>query len=62
MPSSGTQILARAIKEGSELERRLAIQLAPVQDADVQKALLAASKDANKEVAVIALARLAGTP
>jgi hypothetical protein len=58
----GTQILARAIKEGSELERRLAIQLAPVQDADVQKALLGASKDANKEVAVIALARLAGTP
>ncbi|MCA9591992.1 MAG: HEAT repeat domain-containing protein [Myxococcales bacterium] len=57
----GTQVLARAIKEGSELERRLAIQLASPDDPDVQKALQDAAKDGNKEVAVIALAKLAGT-
>jgi hypothetical protein len=57
---SGVATLLRAIGQGTEAERRLAIRLAPFSDKDVVAAIEKATKDADKEVKVIALARLAG--
>lgn len=53
-------LLVTALEHGSEDERRLAIQLAPLSDARVAAALDRARSDANAEVRVIALARLLG--
>lgn len=58
----GATLLARAIKEGTNAERRLAIQVAPVTDPDVQKALADATKDEDPDVRVMALARSLGVP
>lgn len=56
---SGLAALIRAIGQGTEGERRLAIQLAPLSDKDVVAAIEKAGKDSDKEVQVMALARLA---
>ncbi len=58
----GATFLARAIKQGTQTERRVAIQLAPVTDPDVQKALSEATRDADPDVKVMALARSLGVP
>lgn len=58
----GATLLARAIQEGTQAERRVAIQMAPVTDPDVEKALAAATKDKNPDVQVMALARSLGVP
>ncbi len=58
----GATLLARAIKDGTNTERRLAIQVAPVTDGDVQKALAAATKDTDPDIRVMALARSLGVP
>lgn len=58
--SSGVATLIRAVAQGTDAERRLAIQLVPLADKDAVAALEKASKDADKEVKVMALARLAG--
>ncbi|MBK7579220.1 MAG: hypothetical protein IPI67_03350 [Myxococcales bacterium] len=58
--ASGVATLLRAVKEGTEAERRLAIQLIPFSDKDAVLAIEKASADSDKEVKVIALARLAG--
>lgn len=59
--SIGIAVLYRAITDGTESERRLAIQLAPLSDADVAKVIEKAMKSDDKEVRVMALARMAGT-
>lgn len=56
----GATILARFIKEGTQTERRVAIQVAPVTDPDVLHALGAATHDADPDVRVMALARSLG--
>ena len=58
----GRALLARAIAEGTEPERRLAIQLAPTSDPDVKKAIDKASKSDDRQVRVMALARLVDEP
>ncbi len=58
--SVGVAVLYRAITDGTESERRLAIQLAPLSDTDVAQAIEKATKSDDKEVRVMALARLAG--
>jgi HEAT repeat protein len=60
--ATGVAVLIRAVKEGTEAERRLAIQLVPLDDADARGAVESATKDTDKEVRVMALARLAGDP
>lgn len=57
----GVAVLIRAVQEGTEGERRTAIQLVPLSDTDALDAVKKATKDQDKEVRVIALARLAGT-
>lgn len=54
----GNAVLVRAAKEGSTLERRLALRLAPTSDADVLAALRDAAKSDDADVKVMALARL----
>jgi hypothetical protein len=56
--------LTRAAKDGSvdEDERRLALRALPLDDAPAQKALAAASTDADSEVRVVALSRLLDVP
>ncbi|HEY3235269.1 MAG TPA: HEAT repeat domain-containing protein [Polyangiaceae bacterium] len=54
----GLAVLARAIASGTESERRLAIQSAPMTDRTIFQKVKAAAKDDNAEVAVVALARL----
>jgi hypothetical protein len=58
----GRAKLVRAIREGTLLERRLAIELAPLPDADVLRALDDAKKNDDAEVRVLALARLLDVP
>ncbi len=58
----GATLLAKAIKEGTDSERRVAIQVAPVTDSDVAKALADATKDEDPDVRVMALARSLGIP
>jgi HEAT repeat protein len=59
--SIGIAVLYRAITDGTESERRLAIQLAPLSDPDVLSVIQKQKKSDDKEVRVMALARLAGT-
>jgi hypothetical protein len=58
----GTALLARAINEGSAPERRLAIAVAPLADTDVRKSIQKASRSDDREVRVMALARLLDDP
>lgn len=58
--TSGVATLIRAVGQGTEGERRLAIQLVPLSDKDAVAAVEKATRDADNEVKVIALARLAG--
>lgn len=58
----GATLLARSITEGTNTERRLAIQVAPVTDANVRKALAKATKDQDPDIRVMALARSLGVP
>ncbi|MFO0566075.1 MAG: hypothetical protein U0263_10465 [Polyangiaceae bacterium] len=60
--TSAEQVLINAVSQGTESERRLAIQLVSLSDPDAIAALEKATKDPDKEVKVIALARLAGAP
>jgi hypothetical protein len=54
---TGNSVLVRAVKEGALDERRLAIRLVPL-STDGATALLDASRDADKHVAMLADARL----
>lgn len=54
--------LAQASRDGSEGERRLALQLLPSEHPETEQLLLEASKDGNAQVQLIALVRLAGRP
>lgn len=54
----GVTILARAVREGTDTERRLAIQVAPLSDRDVRTALDAAARDGDPQIQVAALSRL----
>ncbi|HMJ10518.1 MAG TPA: HEAT repeat domain-containing protein [Polyangiaceae bacterium] len=54
----GATVLARAVREGTDAERRLAIERAPFWDSDVRKAVHAAAKDPDLSIRVAALARL----
>jgi hypothetical protein len=56
----GLAVLIRAVKDGTEDDRRLAIQLVPLSDLDAHAAVEKAESDPDKEVRVMALARLAG--
>jgi len=58
--ASGLAALIRAVAQGTEAERRLAIQLVPSSDKDALAAIEKATKDSDREVKVMALARLAG--
>jgi HEAT repeat protein len=52
-------VLTRAISEGTEGERRLALRVAPFADSDVRKAVHDASSDADLAIRIEALTRLA---
>jgi hypothetical protein len=54
----GTAVLLRSIREGTREERRLAVRLAPLHDPEVCKELKRAWADPDREVRVMALARL----
>jgi hypothetical protein len=54
----GTAVLLRAVQEGTREERRLALRLAPVADPDVQRELQHSSADSDRDVQVMALARM----
>jgi len=56
----GAAVLARAIKAGTQAERRLAIRLGDLSDQAVLAASKAASKDDDRKARVMALARLVG--
>ena len=56
--SLGVVRLTRALEHGTTEERRLAIQQAPVDDPDARRAIEAAAADENRQVRVMALARL----
>ena len=58
----GAAVLLRAMKDGTRDERRLAIRLAPGSDPDVAGELERASKDEDRDIKVMALARLASDP
>jgi len=60
LAATGTARLLAFAQHGSEEERRLALRLLPATAAETEAALLAASKDPNPEVQVIAWARLLG--
>lgn len=55
-------VLARAISDGSDDEKRLAIMSAPLSDPSIQKALEKASTSPSPEVTPLVLARLAELP
>ena len=54
----GVAALLRAVLDGTPNERSLAIRMAPLEDVDVVKALEKASKEHDREMKVMALARL----
>lgn len=56
----GQAVLARAVQHGTQDERRLAIRMLPLDDPDARKAVEKAAKDEDKDVQVMAWARLAG--
>ena len=56
----GAAVLARAIKDGTQAERRLAIRLGDLADQAVLGATKAAAKDNDRKARVMALARLVG--
>jgi hypothetical protein len=58
----GTALLARGIREGTAAERRLAMATAPLSDTDVRKSLVQATKSDDREVRVLALARMLDDP
>jgi hypothetical protein len=58
--ATGVAVLIRAVAEGTEAERRLAIQWVPLSDPDARREVDKAAKADDPEVRVIALARLAG--
>ena len=55
-------VLARAIAEGSDDERRLAVMAAPLQDASIKEALEKAAKSPAPDVTPLILGRLAELP
>ncbi len=55
--ASATTLLARTIADGSAEERRYAIRVAPLENAEVRRLIDEASKDGDSQVKVIALAR-----
>jgi hypothetical protein len=55
---AGIAVLLRAIADGTPTERSLAIRVTPLDDADVVRAIEKASKERDREVRVMALARL----
>lgn len=55
-------VLARAIADGSDDERRLAVMAAPLQDKSVKNALEKAAKSPSPEVTPLVLARLSELP
>jgi hypothetical protein len=55
---TGVAALLRAVTEGTPAERSVAIRVAPLDDADVVKALEKSGKERDLEVKVMALARL----
>lgn len=59
---AATTLLARAIVEGSDDERLLAIRLAPIADGAVVRATLDAAKTGAPRVKLVALERLATLP
>ncbi|MEZ4221251.1 MAG: hypothetical protein R3B13_09985 [Polyangiaceae bacterium] len=56
----GQAVLTRAVRDGTQAERRLAIRLVGLADADARKAVDKAAEDEDKDVQVMAWARLAG--
>jgi HEAT repeat protein len=56
----GQAVLTRAVQQGTQDERRLAIRMLPLDDPDARKAVEKAAKDEDKDVQVMAWARLAG--
>ena len=60
--SAAIAVLARAIADGSDDERRLAVVAAPLQDKSVKEALEKAAKSPSPEVTPLVLARLAELP
>ncbi len=55
---TGLVLIAKAITDGTTVERSLAIRMAPLDDRDALEAIRKAAKAADKKVAVMALARL----
>ena len=58
----GTAVLFRALREGTQQERRLAIRLAPLSDSELRTEMKRASHDSDPLVRVMALARLVDDP
>jgi hypothetical protein len=58
----GKAVLIRAIRQGTTLERRLAIELAPLPDRAVLSSLDEAAKSEDLELRVLALTRLGDAP
>ncbi len=56
----GEAVLTRAVSKGTQAERRMAIRMVPLADPDARKAVDDAAKDEDKDVQVMAWARLAG--
>lgn len=60
--AAAVAVLARAITDGSDDEKRLAIMMAPLQEPSVRDALQKASTSPNPEITPLVLARLAEVP
>jgi HEAT repeat protein len=60
--SAAIAVLARAIADGSDDERRLALMAAPLQDKSIKEALEKAAKSPSPEVTPLVLARLTELP
>ncbi|HVY26245.1 MAG TPA: HEAT repeat domain-containing protein [Polyangiaceae bacterium] len=60
--AAAVAVLARAITDGSDDEKRLAVMSAPLSDPSIQKALEKASTSPSPEVTPLVLARLAELP
>lgn len=60
--AAAVAVLARAIADGSDEERRTALMMAPLSDPSVKKALEKAAKSPSPEVTPLVLGRLAELP
>lgn len=60
--TAATAVLARAIADGSDDERRVALMAAPLEDRSVREALEKAAKSPSPEVTPLVLSRLAELP